>query len=523
MNPFHYHAEYRVLICKSCQYAIQLRHIAAHLRSEQHKLSRLQSEEIADEYRNGDIQLADPHVERIAPTTIVAPIDHLPIYRDGLACNHCHFICRSQDWIRRHQREAHDIKVGRGRRTVQIEWTTVWCQQFFSGVGRHFFQVQQTNQVAADQLPTDENQLLQLVYRQLDQKEKIIQEKRQIIRDSEDVTEVSPWLERTQWIRHLEGQDKATMVQLVRPAVQRGDDEELELQEVEKSVKRLVEKARQTILQKKVSTFTLHRVQSFHASQDAQKPFHVNMGLDTIERYRRVWMQLLVYILRTADSDSRLYQLTRKQEIEICNVKLAASRFQLYELEELEEKEAEAICQEMDRCCLQLCIALLDHRLDHDEYESGVISYFAVAGLEYVHGDGDGQYKFRDSAQYTPILSGFVKIAQMLTVQYCLEQEKNDKVESCRELLEQLHTQFLTVSSATPMDWVLRLRLYGRGIVRRMTAEGCINWTGDMIIYENIELSMTDFRRLVHKLYEEAQAILLKDLLFVENASKLIS
>jgi hypothetical protein len=118
---------------------------------------------------------------------------------------------------------------------------------------------------------------------------------------------------------------------------------------------------------------------------------------------------------------------------------------------------------------------LLDHRLDHDEYESSVISYFAVAGLEYVHSDGDGQYKFRDSAQYTPILSSFVKIAQMLTVQYCFEQEKNDKVESCQELLEQLHMQFLTVSSATLIDWILQLRLYSQEIVRRMTAEGCIN------------------------------------------------
>jgi hypothetical protein len=159
-----------------------------------------------------------------------------------------------------------------------------------------------------------------------------------------------------------------------------------------------------------------------------------------------------VYILQTADSDLQLYQLTQKQEIEIYNVKLAASRFQLYKLEELKEKEAEAICQEIDRCCLQLCIALLDHRLDHDEYKSSVISYFTVARLEYVYSDGDSQYKFRDLAQYTPILSSFVKIVQMLTVQYCLEQEKNDKVESCRELLEQLYTQFLTVSSATLMN-----------------------------------------------------------------------
>jgi hypothetical protein len=40
----------------------------------------------------------------------------------------------------------------------------------------------------------------------------------------------------------------------------------------------------------------------------------------------------------------------------------------------------------------------------------------------------------------------------MLTVQYCLEQEEDSKVKSCRELLEQLHTQLPTVTSAIPMD-----------------------------------------------------------------------
>ncbi|KAH0565678.1 hypothetical protein GP486_000934 [Trichoglossum hirsutum] len=420
MDPFHHYPEYRVLVCKSCQYAIQPTQIVAHLRSDQHKLSRSQSEELADKYKN--IQLIDPRTEQIAPTIVITPIHHLPIYRDGLACNHCHFICRSRDWIQRHQREVHNIKIGRGRKTAQIEWTTVWCQRFFTGVGRHFFQVQQTNQ--SDESWTDTStQLRQLVYRQLEQKERTVQKKRQLIRDAEDSTEVSPWLERTQWIRHLEGQDRAAIAQLVKPA----DTEELEFQEMEKSVKRLVEKARQTILQKKVSTFTLHRVQSFQTGQDAEKPFHVNMDLDTLERYQRVWMRLLVYVLRTVDLDSRLYQLTQDQQSCIQSVKLAASRFQMYKLEELEEEEAEAMQKEMDKYCLKLCIALLDHRLDHNEYESAIISYFAVAALEHIHDDGTGQYRFKDSGEYTPILSGYIKVAQMLTVQYCLEQEEDHK------------------------------------------------------------------------------------------------
>ncbi|KAH0553155.1 hypothetical protein GP486_006660 [Trichoglossum hirsutum] len=324
-------------------------------------------------------------------------------------------------------------------------------------VGQHYFPVQQTHQ--ADNLSTNTTtQLLHLVHRQLDQKEKVIQEKKQLVRDAEDATEVSPWLERTQWIRHLERQDKASMIQLIKPA----QVNEMELKEVEKSLKRLVEKARQTILQRKISTFMLHRLESFHSGQDAAKPFHVNMNLQTIERYQRVWSQLLMYVLRTADSDSRLYRLKQDQRSCMQELLVAANRALQYEDGELEEEEVKAMHQELDGSCLALCMALLDHRLNHDEYESAIVSCLAIMGLEYIPGSsGTAQYKFKDSAQVTPILSGFIKVAQMLTVQYCLEEEESDEVNSCRELLEELHTRFLTVGTATPMDWMLRLRLYG--------------------------------------------------------------
>jgi Orsellinic acid/F9775 biosynthesis cluster protein D len=144
MDPFHYYAEYRVLVCKSCQYAVQPSRLITHLRSHQHKLTQQQSEDIANQY--GDKQLADPCLERIAPTTIVPPIDYLPIYRDGLACNHCQFVCRTCNWILRHQREVHNIRVGRGRRPTQLEWIPTWCQCFFISAGQYYFRVQTINQ-----------------------------------------------------------------------------------------------------------------------------------------------------------------------------------------------------------------------------------------------------------------------------------------------------------------------------------------------------------------------------------------
>ena len=98
--------------------------------------------------------------------------------------------------------------------------------------------MQQTNQPANPSTNTTER-LLQLVHQQLDQKQKVIEEKKQVIKDNDNLTEVSSWLERTQWIRHLAGQNRVAIAQLVN----RPRDEELGLQYVEKSLEWLVEKS----------------------------------------------------------------------------------------------------------------------------------------------------------------------------------------------------------------------------------------------------------------------------------------
>ena len=140
MDLFHYYLQYRILVCKSCQYAIQPNRIVAHLCSDQHKLSRQQSEEIADQYK--DNEFADPCTECITPRTTSLPIDYLPIYRDGLACNHCFYVCRSLRVMKRHQRDIHNGKVGRGRRSGPVGWSTTWCQCFFISTGQYYFKVQ---------------------------------------------------------------------------------------------------------------------------------------------------------------------------------------------------------------------------------------------------------------------------------------------------------------------------------------------------------------------------------------------
>src|SRR5436309_3473959 len=505
MNSLQYLPEYQVLICMSCQYAIQPDHIAIHLQSKEHRISREESKRIADIYRKQP--LADPCKELIMPASIIQPIEYLPIFRDGLACQSCRYICRSAEVMKRHQRQAHSLKGGRGRR-MTVTWTSTWCQRFFISAGRRYFAVASTN-LSCSQPSTELDTLLKQVEHQLDEKQKIIQEKKQVIMESDNPTEVSSWLERTQWIRHLEGQERAKIaVTADLPTA-----EELILQEITSSIEQLIQTAQQTVLQKKVSSFALHRINSFQPNIDKERPLNVKLGERTLENYIRVWKRLLCYVLRTADTEP-LYKLTAKQRCCMDELVQMAEVAKVLMSDRATDEIMQLHAIELQKKCLQFCIALLDHRLDHDEYESAIISYLAIAGLQQVHGQDRNQYKFIDAINYTPILSGFIKIAQILVVQQCFEAEEKQEVDSCRQLLDKLHSQFMTTGTATPMDWALRLRLYGRGICNKTTAEGKIDLIDDMVIYGEIELSIPVFLELIHKLCEETKMLLLDELLF---------
>ena len=71
---------------------------------------------------------------------------------------------------------------------------------------------------------------------------------------------------------------------------------------------------------------------------------------------------------------------------------------------------------------MDLCIALLNHELGDDEYESVIISRLAVIGFR----DDGGWLNVED---YTTKYSGIIKVARMLVVyQSYIEQENGYKM-----------------------------------------------------------------------------------------------
>src|SRR3954451_16973096 len=115
-------------------------------------------------------------------------------------------------------------------------------------------------------------------------------------------------------------------------------------------------------------------------------------------------------MLRTADTEP-LYKLMVKQHCYIDELVQVAEVAKVLTADWVMDEVMELHAMELQEKCLQFCIALLDHRLDHDKYESAILSYLAIARLQQVHGQDRNQYKFIDAINYPPILSGFIKLA----------------------------------------------------------------------------------------------------------------
>jgi len=73
--------------------------------------------------------------------------------------------------------------------------------------------------------------------------------------------------------------------------------------------------------------------------------------------------------------------------------------------------------------------------------------------------------------------------------------EASEEARSYFYFICQLTNQFITMShngqDPTPMQWIFKSRLYGFKIRYTTTAEGCIQWIGDNVLYQQIQFSMS--------------------------------
>jgi hypothetical protein len=99
----------------------------------------------------------------------------------------------------------------------------------------------------------------------------------------------------------------------------------------------------------------------------------------------------------------------------------------------------------LNRTCLHFCIALLDHILQSNVFESMVVGFFAILGID------EAKETFRGPYLYTPILSGFIKLGQLLVIQRSVLAVDEGLVDEPSTILNEMRQRFLIHGYATPV------------------------------------------------------------------------
>jgi hypothetical protein len=302
----------------------------------------------------------------------------------------------------------------------------------------------------------------------------------------------------------------------------------------------MIQDAQYVTVQEVVSQAALFEANRKEANVEPQKPFDSWMDITTVKSYTHVWKQLLCYVFRAEDEDidkRPAYRLRGQQQIAIQEVRAVIREFQAWKQDQPNEdpneddesnKEIEFIGR-IQREVLRLCIELLNHPLQDNEYQNVIISGLAIMGIR----DDDG---WLDAEDYTPKYSAIIKLARLMVVQEGYErrqeaiqrlQERGSTIEDAKEearsyyhFIRQLTHQFMTMSHSgrdpSPIDWIFKARSYGFKIQYTTTAEGCIQWVGDTVLYQQVRFDMTQVQSMVHGLVEEARDVLYSKLMRVD-------
>lgn len=548
MDLFVFYAPSSVLLCKPCGYAVPPTALATHI-SNHHLIdacnaatsslasskSRKPAKLLAD-YLCERFQLLDPATAKIpTPPSTDPPISDLQLHR-GYQCTRCKFIrLRTKTALKQmgthfnQHRLLPRKKGGRQERIADIPeedkgpaFQEIYCQRFFvSGPQSSFFTVNVPNQV--QELVKSRPQGHADVYRALVDEQLAAGNckhdvQAQIYNSQVSKTEVSPWLEMTRWPRYFHSLNMADVAPLAYTA---NPITEPALVLLGESFDRLIESAHQSIRKDKVSVFDQAQINSFIVGRSGKhnRMLMVKLAKSTFRAYKSLWKRLLCFVYRTSQpmqSIPLLHRLTTAQLFHLDQaLHLAEELFSLRRQRRSNTPPAEGefagdVVRNLDRACLLLCIALLDHTLQGDHFESVVLSFLAILGIDESPGG-----VFRGPQTYSPDLSKFIKMAQMLVVQRSVVAAEEGEVNHPSDMLEEMRERFMVRGSRTAFDWACRLRAYAKKVVSNTTSLGCITWSedGSSVTYKDTGFSMDALRKFVtgqvSKSQQELESLLL--------------
>ena len=519
--------EYRVLICKPCGYGIKPSALATHFRKRHQGQSHAFATAaqtavfVRDLLNSLPAPLLDPDKEQtIFPET---DSEALPGLRLGIGrgCNYCAAVYANFKDLLQHYNVKHaPLRRARGgkknnARGKSLEqsnkehfgdkpvWHEASYQRFFAyGHGSRRFRVKGAQQFKADAEAQARRQRASALTRSDFISDEVFRSLAQlesdgtataITEESTRSSHVSPWLERTRWTSYLCGVQLCDAAQLARFANRSTKPLLVELSD---SIDRLVAEAYQSVRNDRVSFFCQRNITSFLPSREIySRPLVWKLQKTTYRRYVQLWQRLMCFVSRSSNpphSAELRHRLTSRQTALFDTVlALGAERVTMPSIP----------ARALDRACLA-----------GDMFDSVFVGFLAVLGID------ESNDTFYEAPNYTPMLSGLIKIAQMLVVQKAAFAVEDGHTEEALDALEDMRARFMTLNNCTPFTWAVSLRSFGKRIRDSITSLGYIQWSedGHTVFYRNLELRISAFQAFVRAQVERTQT-LLEDLFLLSN------
>lgn len=513
-------SEFRLFICRKCYAGVDRRHLRSHFQK-QHAFGQSQLRTIGEYSRSQQSEEVDPRV----PPFLTAPIPALPLVYDGLLCqvepDSCRYICRRVHGIKRHcrtdhqwkqyQRRGRPGKVERARSSDQggLPWKAVVCQRLFlTGPQSHYIEIR-------DPLPAEDpvrsRALENDVWQKIESDRRRSKETLLNVVIEDPAVQINPWLSRTQWSTYLKGFERSSLLQLVEEP--RGDDDdETPLESFVWATVRSLLRACQYNATTAAGIFV--RMEVVQNDQDRRQtvPLQAYLSDATFLDNCRPWQRLILFFVRTRQSEEWTYRLSRPQEARL-DLLLRRGRTAVENVGSRSETESQSDDDSVaagerrtltpaEEACLEFCVALLDQQVRTNEYESPLICALALLGVS------DQGWVGPD--RYPSILSAVIKMARFMVVQSALGRTDEPTLATVQGMVR----RFMRRGTFSPFEWMVDLRSYGMKIARTTTVEGSLGWVDDTVLYKDLQFTMAEFRSFVHGLVHETHRILHDDLLF---------
>ncbi|KAK3619761.1 hypothetical protein LTR22_025866 [Elasticomyces elasticus] len=304
------------------------------------------------------------------------------------------------------------------------------------------------------------------------------------------------WLEHTGWEKHI-GESTAWVVTHTQDEII--DPRSAEGTPIEEKDEEALKKARAEIVGR-------HALQCVHRRENgaptSDRPFYWKQKVQTIRKYMAVFVKILRYIWRTESIAVRpAYRLTPEQEQALVKLRYAARMQQ--------ESAEQPICHEREGggCHLAFWIAMFQHPLGDNEYESGLLSGLAVLGA---CGEKNG---WVPAIYYTPTLAAVITTMRAIVVRRAWQTREEhiaiqvqagieeavaqQRALVIHEMVQKDVDRFITMTafggSPHPINTIYTQKMYGMKIRYTTNADGQIGWSEDqqdVILVQKMQFSM---------------------------------